>query len=463
MPFTTVRRAGGYCRLPLVSNAATFTPAQVQAEIAELRRVLSPDRWALVAARMVANHAPQLADALRRQIVAALPNRHDQYAALALLPPLPVVVIAPPPPPPEAPRDGSAPVGTMWLDPELTRVLVALGHGIAARVYWTARQLTADGDGSGKVSETAIVAALIDGGATVQRRTIERHWFTAGDGLLWRRHGGNLYLVSYARRLPALVVELAHAADRAELVTTNYTGAPFVAVPTDGGIKAFYARCLQAWHVSRHGHTRNISRAALERLTGRTRKTLQAYEKTTGIKAKPAYAVIHDDHYTPPYAVPILQNDGHAAALAQLPNRYTAPPLTERHHRQTPQTARRRHRHALETIADNADTLNRASGATASSSRVGFLPRSKRLYWHAPTGHAPTVAYKALRRHMRHHDDGAPHYVYLGHSKRQRADLYDLSDGTSRAWLNGRVVARLETLYLTATARRGDRRAAWRV
>ena len=442
-------------------NAAPFTPAQVQAEIAELRRVLSPDRWSVVAARLVANHAPELAETLRRQITATLPNRADRHAALALLPPLPVVVVAPPAPPPPAPNDGRAPTGHLWLDPELTRVLNALGYGIAARVYWTARQLTADGDGSGKVAETAIVAALIDGGATVQRRTIERHWLAAGDGLLWRRHNGNLYLVSYARRLPALVVELAHAADRAELVTTNYTGAPFVAVPTGGTLKAFYARCLQAWHVSRHDHTRNVSRQTLERLTGRTRKTLQAYETATGIKAKPAFAVIHDDHRTPPHAVPILQNDGHEAALAQLPNRYTAPPLTERRHRQTPQTARRRHRHALETIADNADTPNRDSGATASSSRVGFLQRSMRLYWHAPTGSAPTVAYKALRRHLRRHDDGAPAYVYLGYSTRQRADLYDLSDGTSRAWLHGRAVSRLERFYLTATARRGDRRAAW--
>jgi hypothetical protein len=367
---------------------------------------------------------------------------------------------------------------TVLVDAELMRVLVALGYGIQTLVYTAARQMTASGDGSGRVRSADLVSQLKMLGVAATARTMQRHWLGKGEGILWRIKGEWLYLTGY-QKLCVRAVEMAVEAGRAELVTTNPPGSKFIAVPitppltpnptdtiyrvpTQGGCpsklgrgenpcnsisrqkessptaryesarltpKAWYGKLLAAWHNRRADHTTVISRFTLCTLWGVTKKTLIGWEQAAGIEAGKCYAVYTDEACIPyKHAFPILVSEETAdggttavvRAMARHSNLYHAPGMSEQQHRRVPREARRAARRALEELTQDG-TPNGICGRPAGKTvGVGFGPTGRRNFY-ANDGNLGR-AFKRLRAHLKRHDedrraDGSPvpHYVGLGY------------------------------------------------
>jgi len=365
----------------------------------------------------------------------------------------------------------------MAVDTEANRIMIALGLGTLARVYWTAHELNRRGDGSGRVDEQQLVDVLVRVGVDATVSTIRHNWIKDGDGLLWDRDGkGGLYLVSYkndrkdGRGLAQLLTRLALEAGKPGLIATNYVGSKFIETPINGTTKQWYGNSLAAWHNSRADHTRRISRQTLEMLWGHTRKTLTGWEREAGITVVKCYANFTDDDAIPEHAYPTLTivtaADGTKAprerARARISNIYNAPSMTERQHQATPRKAYRRTAAALERANVSVDTPDSDHGAASSNAGVGF--RTGRRSFYADDG-ATRDAFGKLHSHLdRHYTDKAPHYVALGWDDRAKCWLYEQSStGFQQTAIRERVSIQAEHYYFDTTGGRCKRLATWKV
>jgi hypothetical protein len=431
------------------------------------------------AARLCVNHAPHDAAYVRAQILRFAPS---ERAALALLPDNPKPFDHLVKPMVTDQTTGSTPgvsdrlvcddgFSSVAVDTEANRIMLALGLGTLARVYWTAHELNRRGDGAGKVSESALVDTLVGAGVDASAYTIRHNWIKDGcERGLWKRDGkGNLYLLSYKAKLPDLLTRLVLEAGKPGLIVTNRVGSKFIETPIAGSTKQWYGNSLAAWHNSRADHTRRISRATLQMLWGVTRKTLASWEREAGIEVVKCYANFTDDDAVPEHAYPahyfLKGSDGKVEERdiprARISNIYNAPSMNERQHQATPRKAYRRTEAALERAGVSVDLPDSVSGATSGNAGVGFCTRRRSFY--ADDG-VIQDAFGKLHDHLQSHwGDKAPHFVSLGWDDKARAWLYEQSSsGFQKTSIKGRAPLDYENRYFAARGGRAAFAAGWR-
>lgn len=330
---------------------------------------------------------------------------------------------------------------TVELDPELARIFVALGYAAPLLLYSVARQRTSRTKGSGVFKHDDLLEEIKRRGVRTSKEVIRRHWLTKGDGVFWNpRNNGKLGIVSYDK-LCAKAVEMAIAAGKPELVSTNPPGTKFIHVPLAKTLKGWCGNVLAAWHYSRDGHTHNISRYTLNKLWGTTTKTLLAWEQAAGITVSSSCAV-YTDGTIPKYAFPVVIRVDHGNGLKELTispmarhsNIYNVPSMRQKQHKRVPGEAKRIARSKLEELA-SGDTPDSICGQpTVQADRVGFSFTKRRNFF-ANDGDLGN-AFKRLNLHLRSDpDDLAPHFVQLGWDAKREKWIYEQnSDGVRKVY-----------------------------
>lgn len=163
---------------------------------------------------------------------------------------------------------------TIRHDPELTRIVIALGGGLDGcyRLWAIARHY--DAQGRGIVSLDALWGWLALAGVSMTPRHFRR-LLARGRGLFWVAQDDRLILYS-PRKIAPRLVRVAVLAGLAGLVLTNPPGAHDMYIAPAGSMADYRARCYAAWHA--HRGNRKIARETLEGLWGRTRQTLREWE-----------------------------------------------------------------------------------------------------------------------------------------------------------------------------------------
>ena len=292
---------------------------------------------------------------------------------------------------------------SVLVDPEQVRILRALGYGPQTLAYAVAQQMTRVGDGSGKVDEAALLDMLSACGVRTSAKGIRR-WIKSGDGVLWHwdRAHRKIYLykpIAYGAlglkgRLNA--TQLALAAGRPELVTTNPPGTRLVEVHVASTLKAWYGNLLSAWHNSRGEHTYNISRYTLSILFGASRHTLISWERAAGIHVIESYKQSVDWNDVPTaHAYPYITSSNDVRWRWRHSNEYDVPVMTIRSHTRLPRERRRGALLTLEISNGNQPVAVLPNGFLDSPRRITFRDRQ--------TAKKQTSAFQALRRHRKRH------------------------------------------------------------
>ena len=365
------------------------------------------------------------------------------------------------------------------IDPELMRILGALGHGVPARMYAFGQQMTRDSDGSGALDEHEFLFYCLTSGFETTYKNL-RKYLHAGDGVLWDfdQDTHRVYLYAPARatrkgikgRLNAVLMAL--EANRPELVATNRPGAKLIAVPATGSKKTWYGNVLAAWHNSRADHTSNISLYTLGKLFGATPKTILSWNKAGRIHADSCVAQYTDNEHIPvKHAVPYLaesydvegsgRHGYEVRAVAQHSNIYTAPPMQERQHKRLPRERARASKLVYEA-AINRMQPNGDCGATVDTDSVGFTATKRRNFY--TNDDNLKTAFSRLREHQQHHTaDHAAHFVRLGYDYKRRRWVFEQSSGgTQRTTINDQLPRFKADPIFANNGGRGSIVAAWR-
>jgi len=178
---------------------------------------------------------------------------------------------------PTEPPPPTQPAGVVRVYPDIAAATLKAGVAPLYRVYLLAR--AADPAGRGVLTRDELHQATA---GIIGRRRL-RQLIAAGVGRFWRTKGAYVGLYSPARIAQALDVD-------------RLTGHPVAVSVTDlvGGIGAFRAALLAAWHSGRgnaDGVANPISRQKLVEITGVSASSQRNYERTAGIVTRVNYAI----------------------------------------------------------------------------------------------------------------------------------------------------------------------------
>jgi hypothetical protein len=312
--------------------------------------------------------------------------------------------------PPASAAPDPPPARTVFVDPELSRLAVALHTFPVFRVWCYAHALQ---KGSGWIEKEMLYEALQQLMVAATRRQFN-HLLQQGNGRFWtlaRATGpdGHVETRFYLRSPMTVAGRLTKWARRqnAALVATNRPGARRIEIDLTGRLQDAEARVYNAW-LAHKGESVQIERLILELLWNRRTTTLLTWERRAGIITEPVYAEFDNIYESPvpDHAYLCQATDGSLYASARLPNKYH-PVAVNEHPRGGNQ------RKVCRAANAKLDGFEQPAGVLGGGSGRHSL-RTGRLYFgDRQTHRGTTLAYKALDRHLLKHGDlDKRHYLY---------------------------------------------------
>ena len=328
----------------------------------------------------------------------------------------------------------------IWIDPELGRVALGLGHAAPLRLWLVAMQLTRLADGSGKVNRLQLRKSLKSYGIHYQRHAFNRN-LREGQGVFWHisQDKHSIYLKSY-EKLSLALTEQAYR-ESPNLIETNRIGQKFREISVAGHHADFEASLFACWLDYRQDYgLERIAYATLELLFNRSADTLRDWVKRSDVETIAGYTQYAgiNEALIPTHASLYKTKYDTVHVTWRLPNRYRTQSRKERQHKITPRSVARKCRQRVEML-ENMTPEQPTSGCEMSRNeavsthltaheprfvRGGFARTGKR-YFHS-TDSTSKARKSALRHIQRHQDEHAAHHAFLGFKRRY--DIYECVD-----------------------------------
>lgn len=312
-------------------------------------------------------------------------------------------------------------------DFELTRLAIADGEASEIRLWMFARAFS---DGSGHIEKTLLFNHLKRLKIISSKSTFDAilargrwvYWTTAPGTNEHSQTALYVYLTGYkslARKLTQRTLK-----NHAERVETNRPGTHFYYVDWSGNIQDVEARIYAGWiaqKAAENGFIR-ISRARLHQLWNRSTRQHIRWEKRAGMRVEACYAEHHNinNPLIPGYAYLCLEEDGKTVfASWRTDNRYSVPQLPEEYPHKG---QRRKARTAVNQLMDDSQPVyEHADGQHEKTGRTHFFDKQN--------GKRSIFGFKALRRHLKKHQDTFTRRHYIRRGQRYGKHIEELSTG----------------------------------
>ena len=306
---------------------------------------------------------------------------------------------------------------TLRVDPELARISIGLHFASELRLWFVARAMNRQSDGSGKVSKKEFKAILREFGIGYSRQHLRR-LLNAGKHLLWNENKTYLYIRSSQHVARVLTQKAIEACPD---LLDNRAGVIDVLLSPAGCLEQWEATIYAGWLYYRNHPT--ISREVLSKLFNRTADTLRYWENTRLnkiVSVRNNYAQCDSadvwEKFRPETTLSYVARtkDGNKSRfLWQISNTYLVKGIREHRHKGQAKKVRK---------AVNQQLLEQPA-----NSRRGGSPVRK-LYFDSP---------KRLRQHLKKHE-GA-YYLWRGENRHN----HGIFEATDTGWSETHAKERL--------------------